>query len=156
MDDIYNPAAQIAFGQARSANLQASFAQQTADAAESKARIAQESLDMLRSQSAGSEAHNRRMISALSRQVEALHEKIYGCQLLIQERDRLILEWTHSHETFKFLARDLGTMLGVDREERQRLYDELAVGLAEEDPSFANTEILKKAKARLAGSGEAG
>ena len=64
----------------------------------------------------------------------------------IEEKDAMILEWMHSNEAFKRLAKQYGKKLGVNDE--QRVDDVFAEveDVAEEDPKFSSTRLLGKAK----------
>jgi hypothetical protein len=64
----------------------------------------------------------------------------------LSEKDALILEWMHSNEAFKQLARQYGKKLGMDDAQRNEALDEKLVDVAEEDPKFADTKIGNEAR----------
>jgi len=68
---------------------------------------------------------------------------------IIKEKDALILEWMHSNEAFKQLARQYGKKLGMTDDQRQTDFNEKIIDVSEEDPKFANTRIVEKTKANL-------
>ena len=64
----------------------------------------------------------------------------------LAEKDALILEWMHSNEAFKRLAKQYGKKLGVNDDQR---IDDTYIhveDIAEEDPKFAATKIFGRAK----------
>jgi hypothetical protein len=67
----------------------------------------------------------------------------------IKEKDALILEWMHSNEAFKKLARQYGKKLGVTDEQRQQDFDQAVVDVSVENPKYAKTEIVELKKKRL-------
>lgn len=69
----------------------------------------------------------------------------------IAEKDALIIEWMHSNESFKRLARQYGKKLGVTDEQRQTDFDHQILNVAEEDPTFDQTKKTAGAKKRLIG-----
>ncbi|QYG04046.1 hypothetical protein [Massilia sp. NP310] len=148
MEDITK---NILFEESRSANLRAGLAQADAAAAESKARMTQEQLNMMTQQASSNESHNRQLISSLRKHVDTLNEKLLQQTIANQKLERLLTEWRHSHEGFRRLAREFASRLGLGEVERQRIFLEMLLNVAEDDPSFANTEVISKAKARLAG-----
>ena len=90
----------------------------------------------------------RRLLNANDRVVslEGANERL---QKQIEEKDALILEWMHSNEAFKRLARQYGKKLGVSDEQRQTDFDEEILLTAEEDPKFIGTGKLIRANGRL-------
>jgi hypothetical protein len=68
---------------------------------------------------------------------------------IIKEKDALILEWMHSNEAFKRLARQYGKKLDVSDEQRQTDFDNNILDIAEEDPSLAHTKKVAGARTRL-------
>lgn len=67
----------------------------------------------------------------------------------LSEKDALILEWMHSNEAFKRLARQYGKKLDVSDEQRQIDFDNNILDIAEEDPSLAHTKKVAGARTRL-------
>lgn len=67
----------------------------------------------------------------------------------LSEKDALILEWMHSNEAFKRLARQYGKKLDVSDEQRQTDFDNNILDIAEEDPSLAHTKKVAGARTRL-------
>lgn len=67
----------------------------------------------------------------------------------LAEKDSLILEWMHSNEAFKRLARQYGKKIGVTDEQRQNDFDQNVLEIAEESPQFSNTKKAAGAKTRL-------
>jgi hypothetical protein len=67
----------------------------------------------------------------------------------LSEKDALILEWMHSNEAFKRLAKQYGKKLGVTDDERKEDFANAVVDLAEEDTKFANTKMAESKRAQL-------
>ena len=67
----------------------------------------------------------------------------------LAEKDALILEWMHSNEAFKRLAKQYGKKLGVSDEQRQVDFDESIAATATEDPKFNGTGKHTRAIERL-------
>lgn len=143
----------LAFEQSRSANLQTSLAQDDARRAESKARIAQDEASAARRQmlTTSSPLANQ-TIANLRRQVEAAKDEAVDKLLLIAEKDRMLTEWRHSHAVLRRMTIELAGKLGMSEDDRRKLFHETAIDVAEEDPTFAATDVLSKAKAELASS----
>jgi hypothetical protein len=68
----------------------------------------------------------------------------------LAEKDALILEWMHTNEAFKKLARQYGKDLGKTDDQRQQDFDSTIVSVAVGDATYANTEKLARAKERIA------
>jgi hypothetical protein len=69
---------------------------------------------------------------------------------IIKEKDALILEWMHSNEAFKRLARQYGKKLDVTDEQQTDDYRHTVVDVSEENPKFAKTELVDRVKRNLA------
>lgn len=82
-------------------------------------------------------------------EVKDLNERVAELEQGLAQRDALILEWMHSNEAFKRLARQYGKKIGVTDEQRQQDFDQQVLDVAEEDPKFAETKKTQGAKARL-------
>jgi hypothetical protein len=67
----------------------------------------------------------------------------------LEVKNALILEWMHSNEAFKRLAKQYGNKLGITDEQRTEDFNQNLVDVAEEDPKFADTKIGGRAKAIL-------
>lgn len=65
-------------------------------------------------------------------------------------RDARVVEWMHSNETFRRLARLFGDRLGVPIEDRALEFRRIAVDLMEEDAKFAKTKFGSEIKKKLA------
>lgn len=65
------------------------------------------------------------------------------------EKNTLILEWMHSNEAFKQLARQYGKRLGLSDQQRQIDFDEQILSTAEVAPEFSATQTLGRARSRL-------
>lgn len=57
-----------------------------------------------------------------------------------------LMEWMHSTEAFRRLARQYGKKLGVTDGERAADYASQVVTVAEEDPKFAATNVANEAR----------
>ena len=108
-------------------------------------------------QSAVSEKHasvmakhraEREAREAKAKNVELANE-LQQVKQSLSEKGALILEWMHSNEAFKQLARQYGKKLGLTDDQRQEDLDNKLVDIAEEDPKFANTGKGARAKERL-------
>jgi hypothetical protein len=67
----------------------------------------------------------------------------------LAERDEIIVDWMHTNEAFKRLARQYGKDLGVKDEQRQKDLDAHVLDIVEEDDKFKNTTAANGAKKRL-------
>ena len=67
----------------------------------------------------------------------------------LSEKDALILEWMHSNEAFKRLAKQYGKKLDVSDEQQKEDRANAVLDAAEEDTRFENTDLGGKAKASL-------
>jgi len=95
------------------------------------------------------EAEVKRLRSSLENSrivAQQAQVKANGFQAAITEKDALILEWMHSNEAFKRLARQYGKKLGVTDEQRQNDFDNQVLDVAEEDPKFQKTELAQTKK----------
>lgn len=84
-------------------------------------------------------------IKKLKTEVEELAATVAAKDKALAEKDALILEWMHSNEAFKRLARQFGKKLGVSDEERVDLLNQEILNAAEEDPKFEKTELKDQA-----------
>lgn len=66
------------------------------------------------------------------------------------EKDALILEWMHTNEAFKQLAKKYRAELGIGAEAHQLEFDDQILKTAEANPKFQQTTVLGRAKERLA------
>lgn len=82
------------------------------------------------------------------KQVEVLKHELRLKDAALREKDVLIVEWMHSNEAFKQLARQYGKKLGVTDEQRQNDLDEKVIDVAEEDAKFANTKLVQAKRKR--------
>lgn len=112
---------------------------------ESEAQIAANEIASLKALVADLQSQIAAKEIVLAKWVSAVTER----DQLLAEKDALILEWMHSNEAFKHLARQYGKVLGKTDDERVKNFREALVESAEENPNFANTEIGAKAKANL-------
>lgn len=64
-------------------------------------------------------------------------------------KDAMILEWMHSNEAFKRLARQYGKIIGVSDEQRKDDFNEHIADVGEEDPKFSATKLGEKARGHL-------
>lgn len=67
----------------------------------------------------------------------------------MSEKDALILEWMHSNEAFKRLARQYGKQLDISDETRKADFANAVVDVAEEEPKFTNTELADSKRKQL-------
>ena len=77
---------------------------------------------------------------------EELKASLTAAEVALAERDAIITEWMHSAEAFRRLQRQYGKKLGMTDEERQVDFDNAIRDLAEEDPRFSNTELVRNLK----------
>lgn len=96
-------------------------------------------LDALRQRSRPGETNDR----LLQERDDALKSNAILRQTLAA-RDSLLLEWMHSNETLKQLARQYGQKLGLSDSERQRDFDSKVLEVAKEDPRFSGTKLAQK------------
>jgi len=90
----------------------------------------------------------RQAAQARSKQLDA-EGYLRDTQAKLAEKEALILEWMHSNEAFKRLARQYGKTLGVTDEQRQTDFANAVVNVAEEDPKYAGTEFAKAKRKQL-------
>lgn len=95
-------------------------------------------------------------ISDLEKENQRLRQQLQTSQTVntqahkaLAEKDALMLEWMHSNEAFKQLARNYGKKLGVSDEQRQKDFDNELLNAAEENPQFKDTKKSAGAKQRL-------
>ena len=62
----------------------------------------------------------------------------------LKEKDALILEWMHSNDAFKQLARQYGMKLGVTDEQRREDFQDKVLDLADDDPSYKTSRLTDK------------
>lgn len=140
----------------RSSGLASAIAQSEAEAAASRARMAENQARALIQQNQDGNIQDRRLISSLRGQLDAKHEKLLETQIAlqaaeraVQEKEALILEWMHSNDAFKMLAKQYGKKLGVSDEQRKEDYFEAVLDVAEQDPGLDNTRLKETAKKGL-------
>jgi hypothetical protein len=85
----------------------------------------------------------------LERRLNAANDLDNVRRAALTEKDTIILEWMHSNEAFKKLARQYSTKLGIPNEKRTVDFNQALVDVAEENPKFVNTEIGTRARAIL-------
>ena len=131
----------IGFGAAARARNDANNANARASDAET-----QLALERLNARPASTDADLKRRLANANDRVVSLEGSNDYLNKQIEEKDALILEWMHSNEAFKRLAKQYGKKLGVSEE--QRVSDVFAEveSIAEEDPKFAATRFLAKAQ----------
>ena len=81
------------------------------------------------------------------RQVEVLRAELMLKDDALREKDALILEWMHSNEAFRQLARKYGNELGITDDQRTFDLNQKIIEVAESDAKFAITRIGERAKA---------
>lgn len=75
--------------------------------------------------------------------------KVHQMELELQEKSKLLVEWMHSNDVFKRLARDYGKKLEMSLEQRQEDFDRTILVIAAEESAFADTKLTKSALASL-------
>ncbi len=134
-----------------------------AEVANSKAHRAKMEAIEANARAREAESNWRNTDEGLRKRVEELareknREKAFGEKMMakndqleaaLAQQEALILEWMHSNEAFKRLARQYGKKIGVTDEQRQRDFDQNVLDIAEEDPKFADTKKTHGAKGRL-------
>ena len=90
----------------------------------------------------------RNMLDA--RRDQEIAQKMYeSLRIQLEKKEALLLDWMHTNEAFKRLARQYGARLGVTDEQRTKDFDETMVMVSEEDPKFANTDPGARVKIRM-------
>jgi hypothetical protein len=125
------------------ANTATSIAENRAREAENRAFLA----EMAASESPDEELKSK--VRDLERRLNAANDLDNVRRAALTEKDAIILEWMHSNEAFKKLARQYGSKLGVSDDQRTADFRQNLVDVAEENPKFVNTEIGTKARASL-------
>ena len=69
----------------------------------------------------------------------------------LAEAQAMIIDWMHSNEAFKILARKYGKNLTLSDEQRNKDFEETMINLAKEDPMFRESGPLQRILARSAG-----
>lgn len=70
----------------------------------------------------------------------------------IAQKDALILEWMHSNEAFKMLARRYGNQLGLNREQRILHFNEEILNVSKDNEKYSFTKLHKGAEDSLKNS----
>lgn len=97
----------------------------------------------LKAQSSSDSAAIHRLLDQVDKADQAL-------ATALAEKDALILEWMHSNEAFKRLAKSYGKKLGVSDEQQVTDYREEVVDVSEENPKFAKSDLTVRVKKNLA------
>lgn len=139
-------------GNSAAAQSQAHGSAMEAIAAKSKASAAQRAVRLTDSDAMFAMEEVKKKQHEIERareQVLALQQKIESLMTAISDRDEIIVDWMQSNEAFKRLARQYGKKAGISDEQRQVDYLQHVVDLAEEDPTFSDTDKTKRAKEKL-------
>lgn len=95
-------------------------------------------------------------ISDLEKENQRLRQQLQTSQAVntqvrqsLMDKDAIILEWMHSNEAFKQLARTYGKKLGVSDEQRKDDFAHAVVDVAEEDPKFSNTQLADSKRKQI-------
>lgn len=86
--------------------------------------------------------------SSAQRKAREMEKELEDTKKQLEETQLMILDWMHTNEAFKRLARNYGKKLKLSDEERQLDMDEQLLDLAEEDPKFIGTDPHNKALER--------
>ena len=78
------------------------------------------------------------------RKVEEVSNSLAVAKEAVAERDVLILDWMHSNQAFKSLAIKFGRKAGLSDAEIVEEYNNAVLDVAEEDPKFEGTNLVKK------------
>lgn len=81
-------------------------------------------------------------------ELELANAKIKALEAAQLSKDGLITEWMLSNEAFKRVARKYGKSIGLTDEERVEDYQETIMDIAEEDPAYNETGMVKRIKAK--------
>lgn len=92
---------------------------------------------------------NNGEVMKLKNEKEALEKQLAQKEALLQEKEKLILEWMLSNEAFNKLAKEYGKELGMNQEERSANFQNAVLDIAEENPKFSDTNLAKGIKAKL-------
>lgn len=82
----------------------------------------------------------------LKKEVEELEKKLEAAEVLLGEKEKILLEWMHSQEAFQSLARLYGKELNLSDEKRAENFKNVVLRLAEEKVKFCQTNLFRKAK----------
>lgn len=86
---------------------------------------------------------DRRLIADLRIQLEHAKEELHAA---LGDRESLLMEWMHSSEAFKLLARRYGKALNLSDEQRTEDLRQQIILAAEGDPRFAKTKLYDEVK----------
>lgn len=67
----------------------------------------------------------------------------------LAKKNALLIDWMHSSDAFKRLARQYGTKLGVTNDQRDQAFGQCIIDVAEENPQFKNTSLMGKVEKAL-------
>lgn len=88
--------------------------------------------------------------NSANRRAEEAEEELAKTKRELAEAQELILDWMHTNQAFKLLARKYGKQLKISDEQRQNDFDELILDVAEENPKLQNTPAHHRVKAKRA------
>jgi hypothetical protein len=99
--------------------------------------------------SSGDSPETLYQIALLNEKLEAKNRELDSCAVAIRERDLLLVDWMHSNDAFKRLARQYGKKVGVSDEDRLRDFQQQVINSEEEDPRFKGSNFGATVKARV-------
>jgi folylpolyglutamate synthase/dihydropteroate synthase len=149
-----DPKTTLAMEESRRQGLKSAISEAEADVARAKARRAESDAEAARQAAATAtrgRSSDRKRIAILQDALAAAQEAKIRAQLdvqardqVVRERDALILDWIHSHEAYKRLAK---TFSGKSDEDLREDLRDAIFALAEEDPArFAGTSLTRKVR----------
>jgi hypothetical protein len=142
-------------GDALNASLRVGLAVETGMiiAADKQAIIArqQQEIAMLRESLSSSSKKSTADFDLLvaQREIELLKTRINLKDDAIREKNALILDWMHSNEAFKMLAKIFGKKLGESDESIWNEFDQCILNIAEKYPIFQKSRLQMKTKKAL-------
>ena len=136
----------LAQGAATQARIETNHAKQEADEARRRAMYAEAALS-----NATTDRDLEHRVAVLVSERDLFRLSAEHLQQQLDERGILLMEWMHSNEAFRRIAKQYGKKLGLTNETRQADYAEHLLNAAEEDPKFANTKLGKEAREKKLG-----
>lgn len=80
-----------------------------------------------------------------NRELTAQKQKIEQLVEDLARKEKALLEWMHSHEAFRRLAKNYAKYLNRSQEDYENELDQYRIDVAEEDQKYKSTDVLDNA-----------
>ena len=131
----------VGFGAATQARIETNHAQQEASEEKQRALAAQSALRNITT-----DKDLERKVRGLGIEKDILTNSVENLRKQLAERDALLIEWMHSTEAFRRLARQYGKKIDISDDQRRDDYLSHALDISEEDIKFSETDVAKKSR----------